>query len=265
MNGRWLPLEPFSLACAVGLLALLSAVSGSQSQDERAVRAAYVFNLSRYVEWPSEKKELVIGFIGPRDTGEFLLKMLDGKMSESRPIRVMLFPSDAELPRCSMLYIADSQTKKIRAALEKVEGKSIVTVGEADSFAQDGGMVGLVKVGEVIHMQVNLEVTQRAGIKISSRLLNLALIVRPGISNPSQQEERKIVQSEDPEYPEMAAKMSLHGTVKFKIRIAPDGTVRRIEYIGGHPLLAQSAEKAVKNWKYEPTARESTQIVDVKF
>jgi len=265
MNGRWPPLIPFSLACALGLLALLPSVSGSQSQDERAVRAAYVFNLSRYVEWPSEKKELVIGFIGPRDTGEFLLKMLDGKKSESRPIHVMLFPSDDELPRCSMLYIADSQAKKIRATLEKVEDKSIVTVGEADSFTQIGGMVGLVKVGELIQMQVNLEATQRAGIKISSRMLNLAMIVRPGISNPSKHEERKIVQREDPEYPEMAGKMSLHGTVKFKIWIAPDGTVRRIECVGGHPLLTQSAEKAVKNWKYESTARESTQLVEVKF
>jgi len=80
------------------------------------------------------------------------------------------------------------------------------------------------------------------------------------------QSERKVVRRDaELEYPAIAAKMNLHGTVKVKIWITPDGTVRRLEYIGGHPLLAESALKAVKNWKYEPTAKETTQIVEVKF
>jgi TonB family protein len=77
--------------------------------------------------------------------------------------------------------------------------------------------------------------------------------------------ERKAVRHDDPEYPEIAAKMSLHGTVRLKIWIAPDGSVRRLDYIGGHPLLAQSALKAVKNWKYEPASKETTTVVELKF
>jgi hypothetical protein len=53
--------------------------------------------------------------------------------------------------------------------------------------------------------------------------------------------ERKVVLREEPEYPPIATKMNLHGTVKLKIWINPDGAVRRLEYIGGHPLLAESA------------------------
>jgi TonB family protein len=56
-----------------------------------------------------------------------------------------------------------------------------------------------------------------------------------------------------------------HGSVKLKIWIAPDGTVRRLEYIGGHPLLAESALKAVKTWKYQPATTESTSQVEIKF
>lgn len=264
MNGSWCAIRRVRSAGLLVLVALLPAVSAAQSEDERAVRAAFVFNVSRYVEWPGEKKELVIGFIGTRDTGEFLQKMLDGRKSESRPIHVMLFPSDDELSQCSILYIAESQAKKTHNTLDKVEGKSILTIGEADTFARDGGMVGLVEVGNQIHMEVNPEAAQHAGIKIGPRLLNLARIVRPGTSNP-EHDERKVVHREDPGYPEIAGKMSLHGTVKFKILIGPDGAVRRIECIGGHPLLAQFAEKAIKNWKYEPAARESTQVVDVTF
>jgi TonB family protein len=76
---------------------------------------------------------------------------------------------------------------------------------------------------------------------------------------------RAIVHSEDPEYPEVAKKMGLHGTVKLRIWITPDGAVRRMEYIGGHPLLAEAALKAVKNWKYVTAPQESELTVEVKF
>lgn len=76
---------------------------------------------------------------------------------------------------------------------------------------------------------------------------------------------RKIIDREKPEYPSIAANMNLHGTVKLKIWISPAGTVRRLEYIGGHPLLAESALKAVKTWTYQPAAQESTTIVELKF
>jgi TonB family protein len=77
--------------------------------------------------------------------------------------------------------------------------------------------------------------------------------------------ERKVVRREDPEYPVLATKMNLRGTVKLKIWISPDGAVRRLEYIGGHPLLAESALKAVRRWKYDVAAKESTAIVELKF
>ncbi len=77
--------------------------------------------------------------------------------------------------------------------------------------------------------------------------------------------ERQAVQHDDAEYPAIAAKMALHGTVKLRVWIAADGSVRRVEYIGGHPLLAESAVKAVKNWKYEAAKTESNQIVEVHF
>jgi TonB family protein len=82
-----------------------------------------------------------------------------------------------------------------------------------------------------------------------------------GAANP----ERRVVRREEPEYPTIAAKMNLHGTVRLKIWISPDGTVRRLEYIGGHPTLAESALRAVKMWKYEAAAQESTTVVALKF
>lgn len=76
---------------------------------------------------------------------------------------------------------------------------------------------------------------------------------------------REIVYREDPQYPEIAKKMALHGTVKLRIWIKPDGSVRRVDYLGGHPLLAECALKAVKNWKYVSANQESDMIVEIKF
>jgi TonB family protein len=93
-------------------------------------------------------------------------------------------------------------------------------------------------------------------------LLGATLLVS---SASAANQERKIVRREEPLYPPIAAKMNLHGTVKLKIWVNADGTVRRLEYIGGHPLLAESALKAVREWKYQPVAQESTTIVELKF
>jgi TonB family protein len=92
----------------------------------------------------------------------------------------------------------------------------------------------------------------------------LCVILLVSSANAADQE-RKVVSNDEPEYPPIAAKMNLHGTVRLKIWINPDGTVRRLEYVGGHPLLAESALKAVKGWKYEPSSRESTTVVELKF
>jgi TonB family protein len=234
----------------------------AQSRDERAVRAAYIFNLIKLVEWPGDNKEVVIGLLGDRETSEFLQKMLDGKSADSRAIHVMLFPSDEELRKCNIVYVADEQRKVVRAILDKIADRPILSVGESDFFAQDGGMIALIEFGEQIQPQLNADAVQHAGIKISPRFVALAKIVQPQNQGASA---RKVLQRRDPEYPPLALKMSLHGAVKLKLSIAADGTVRSAECIGGHPVLAESAIKAVKSWKFEVAARESTESVEVNF
>ena len=95
--------------------------------------------------------------------------------------------------------------------------------------------------------------------------ISLCVVLLAGASIATAGTERKVTHRDDPEYPEIAKKMNLHGTVKLKVWITPDGTVRRLEYIGGHPLLAESALKAVKGWQYEAAGKESNGIVELKF
>ena len=93
----------------------------------------------------------------------------------------------------------------------------------------------------------------------------LCVLLLVGSASAADQADRKITRREQPEYPEVAQKMNLHGTVRLKIWINSAETVRRLEYIGVHPLLAESALKAVKGWKYEAAAKESTATIELKF
>ncbi|MGA7524993.1 MAG: YfiR family protein [Acidobacteriaceae bacterium] len=149
----------------------------AQTRDERVVRAAYVYNLLQYVDWPQQKSDLVICFEGDPATGEILRTLLNGRTSSGRPIRVALFPPSQELQNCSILYQSDDSTGEAHRALDSIRGRTILTVGESDPFAREGGMVALVNTGDHIRIEVNLDATQRAGIRISSRVLNLATIV----------------------------------------------------------------------------------------
>ena len=68
-----------------------------------------------------------------------------------------------------------------------------------------------------------------------------------------------------PVYPELARRMSVSGKVKIEVIITPDGKVRSSRIIGGHPLLVQACQDAVKEWKFFPAPEETTQIVEFDF
>lgn len=96
------------------------------------------------------------------------------------------------------------------------------------------------------------------------RQLALCLLLCLQASQGADQD-RKLLTRNEPEYPTIAQKMNLHGAVKIKLWIGSDGKVNRVEYIGGHPLLAESALKAVKSWRYDASPKESTTTVELKF
>jgi TonB family protein len=76
---------------------------------------------------------------------------------------------------------------------------------------------------------------------------------------------RKVVNRVIPEYPKVARLLHLGGNVKLEVSVAPNGLVKSMEVKGGHPVLVQAAEDAVRKWKWAPTPHETTEPVTVKF
>jgi TonB family protein len=76
---------------------------------------------------------------------------------------------------------------------------------------------------------------------------------------------RRIVVRTAPSYPSLARGMALAGVVKIAAAVAPDGTVKMLDVKGGHPVLAQAAVNAVRQWKWEPSAHESLELIEIHF
>ena len=100
-------------------------------------------------------------------------------------------------------------------------------------------------------------------------ILTLATCLRPIQARAQQVQNDEIVRRAktkvQPLYPELARKMSLSGTVKIEVVVAPNGTVKEARVVGGHPVLAGAALDAAKKWRFESAAGESSGVIDFKF
>ena len=160
-------------------IVLLLAIAGSlhAQQDERAVRAAFVFNLTKYVSWPGTRDHLVIGVVGPGDIGPVLQQVLNGKLSDGRRITVVVHTSESELGECDVLYVTAVSPAAVKSILNRAAARAVLTVGDSDQFVRAGGMVGLVRSGDQIEIEVNLNALRSRHLEMSSRLLKLAVLV----------------------------------------------------------------------------------------
>jgi TonB family protein len=97
-----------------------------------------------------------------------------------------------------------------------------------------------------------------------------ALLILSGVSGRAQtgstdESKRKVRTKVAPIYPELARRMNVGGKVKIEVVISPDGHVKTTRVVGGHPLLVQACQDAVKEWKFAPAPEETTQIVEFEF
>jgi TonB family protein len=94
-----------------------------------------------------------------------------------------------------------------------------------------------------------------------------ALILSPvrSVSQEQSANARKILSRVAPQYPNLARKMRIQGSVKADVLVAPNGSVKSVEIKGGHPLLVQSAQDALHDWKWEPAPHETHEVIELRF
>jgi hypothetical protein len=170
-------------------LAWLAAPVAARAQTEAAreyqVKAAFLFNFLQFVTWPSDTcptsgGPFVIGVLGDDPFGSTLDRIVSGETVRNRPLVIERYDEVEEVGRCQILFISDSEEEGLDTILAALAGRSILTVGETEDFAERSGIIALALAESRVRLRINPAAAEAANLSISSQLLRLADVVRTG-------------------------------------------------------------------------------------
>jgi hypothetical protein len=175
---------PWRVPWVLGVAMLLLGVACAQSPTagEYQVKAAFLYNFAKFVEWPPSSfpdasAPLRICVFGRDPFGQELRNITNEKTVNGRKLEVA-HVSDLQAARsCHVLFIASSGGTPVKQIVEGLRGASVLTVGDSKGFTDQGGMINLVLENDRVQFEVSPAAAERAGLKISSKLLSVAKLV----------------------------------------------------------------------------------------
>jgi hypothetical protein len=178
-------LKPFVAALTTMIVLLVAQHAGAQDVSrEDAIKAAYLYNFGRYVDWPTsafsaENSPLVIGIVGPSLVDQHLMAYTkDDKQVRGRPIRIQRWTDAAKFEACHILLISAQLDARQRDLVVKATtGKPVLLVSEgAESILAAGGIHFMVQQNRM-KIQIAANQVRARGLKISSKLLQVAEVI----------------------------------------------------------------------------------------
>jgi hypothetical protein len=172
----------FALFFAINLIAIrLSAGDPVRPLDEYEVKAAFLYNFAKFVEWPADVfedpgKPLVICVLGKDPFGPALADVVAGKKIERRSVDVRRISDPARSKGCHILYVSASEDKHVLPVLAAMNQRGVLTVGESDSATSDGMIINFTLEDRRVRFVIDTNAAQREQVRVSSRLLSLAII-----------------------------------------------------------------------------------------
>jgi hypothetical protein len=170
------------------LLALLGRSGQAQQPQptEYQLKAAFLFNFAKFIEWPTQAftnktSALVIGILGENPFHDDLARMVQNKLVDEHPLKVMEikeFHLPADMTNCHILFVSNSEKERLPEILDALRGRPVLTVGESDNFIESGGMIRFFLEQTKIRFHINQDAATKSGLKISSKLMSLSS--RPG-------------------------------------------------------------------------------------
>lgn len=171
-----------ALACSLAFC-LPAGVCASADPDGKLLKAAFVYNFAKFTEWPEEASPATGKTLNLCVTGDDELTAALGKLSgkKVRQWRVTTRYFAGAVPDgCHLLYIGNSRGQLSSLLLASVRTRPVLTIGQSARFAEQGGIIQLYNSNGRLRFLINLTASRRAGLKLSSRLLNLADIYEEG-------------------------------------------------------------------------------------
>jgi len=157
--------------------------------DESQVKAMFVYNFLKFVEWPLEaslgaRDPFVVHIIGDGASADATERFLASRAIGERPLHVRRVRWDQSLVGVRAAFVVERDAKKLRRVLEAAAAAGVLTIGEGESFATRGGVIGLLVEDRKVRFDVDTTAATTAGLRVSSKLLALTRVVRssPGPS-----------------------------------------------------------------------------------
>jgi len=166
---------------------LLAAVAGAASAQsdqpsEYEVKAAFLFNFTKFVEWPNGSFDgplapIVIGILGTDPFGDSLVNIVAGQKAQGRSIMIAKYRRGDDFRRCHVLFISASERQHTAEILAGLQDSNVLTVSDVDGFAAAGGVLQFVMQNNRVRFLVNLEAANQNKLRVSAKLLALAQVV----------------------------------------------------------------------------------------
>ena len=181
--GRHVWLVSVAIALASGLLAIPGLHAQNSKPTDSQVKAAYLYNFGRFIEWPANVTPAKTGsfnicVLGEDPFGPALDATLAGELIGNQRVVARRITSLHEAGECRILFISSSETNRLNKIIESLDKAAVLTVSDAPQFLQRGGMIQFVSEGNRIRFEVNLTATQRSSLILSSELLKVATAIR---------------------------------------------------------------------------------------
>jgi hypothetical protein len=164
------------------VLCFLGGITQAQSASEYQVKAAFLFNFARFVEWPADAflsadSPLQICILGQDPFGRDFEQMIEDKTVSGHRIEIAHPEGVPQARACQILFISSSDKRQIRDTLQGLTGSSVLTVGDAPGFAKMGGIINFVLDDHRVRFEINQRAAESAHLKLSARLLTVAKLV----------------------------------------------------------------------------------------
>jgi hypothetical protein len=152
---------------------------------EYEIKAVFLFNFAQFVDWPAEasagpQTPLIIGVLGEDPFDGYLDDTVRGEKLNNRPFVVQRYRRVEDIDGCQVLFIGRTNPNQLGHIMAALKGRSILTVGDTEGFAEDGGIIRFVTENNRIRFRINVDAAQAAHLIISSKLLRLAEVAAPG-------------------------------------------------------------------------------------
>jgi hypothetical protein len=154
------------------------AAATAEAASEYAVKAAFIHNIAKFVEWPKPaagERKLRLCLLGENPFGEEIA-VLRGKPVGRMEWEVLPVGLD-DIKTCQVLFIPDSMQQQIGQIRQRINGNAVLTVGDTQGYAERGVMINFYMEDKKVRFEINREVALRAGLRIGSQLLRLGRIV----------------------------------------------------------------------------------------